>query len=260
MRLAPLFVLLVLLGSAAPAQIEPQAFHDFAFRQHPGATLPLDAALRDESGRPVTLGQMFGDRPAVVVLEYLKCSNLCGLVLRGAVQAMRQGNVAPGRDVSLVAISIDPRDTPADAAAARAMYSRLFSGTAIAANGIHFLTGSPDQVARIASAEGFPYRYDRRTGQFAHPAGFVMVTPSGRISRYMLGLNPSADDLKSAVAEASRGEIRRAAHPLLLLCFGYDPEPGSVAALVMRLVRGVSAAVFLGCVLLIAFLARRRTA
>jgi protein SCO1/2 len=193
----------------------------------------------------------------VLVLEYLQCKNLCSLVLSGAVQAISGAGLAPGRDLDLVAVSIDPRDTARDAAAAQAMYARRFSDPS-APSGVRFFTASSDQVRKIAAAVGFPYRYDQASGQFMHPAGFVVTTPDGRISRYMLGLSPQPSTLKQAVTEAALEKVEPPAHPLLCLCFGYDPDEGSVAALTMRLVRVASAGLGLGCILLVGFLSLRR--
>lgn len=248
---------LVLLAAPIHAAVDPSTFQSFSFRQHPGAQLPLDAQLIDTSGRPVTLATALGGRPAIVVLEYLRCKNLCSLVLRGAVQAIANARLIPGRDVNLVAISIDPRENARDAAAAQAMYARRFNDPA-AATGVRFFTGPQDQVRRIAAAIGFPYRYDAPSGQFLHPAGFVVTTPTGQISRYMLGLSPQSAQLKSAVAEAGRGQVEPPAHPLLCLCFGYDPDEGSVAALSWRLARIVSMGVVVACAALIGLLSLRR--
>lgn len=255
-----LAVLSVALAAPAAARIDQSNFASLAFRQHPGAQLPLDARFLDESGHPVILGAAFGGRPTVVVLEYLRCQNLCGLVLSSATAALAKAQLTPGRDVNLVAVSIDPRDTPADAAAARAMYSRRFANPQAASAGIRFLTGTPAAVARVAGAVGFPYRFDKQSGQYAHPAGFVVATPTGRISRYVLGLDPEPALLKGAVSEAATETVEPPAHPLLCLCFGYDPDEGSVAALTWRLVRIVSLLVLLGCALLVGSLALRRRA
>ena len=259
MRLAAFILGLLLIAAPAQAAIDPSAFKDLAFRQHPGAQLPMEAQLVDSSGRQVTLGSELVGRPAVVVLEYLHCADLCSLVLNGATHAVADAGLIPGRDVDLVAISIDPRDTLRDAAAAQAMYARRFT-SADAASGVRFLTGRPDQVRKIASAVGFPYRYDRASDQFAHPAGFVITTPGGRISRYMLGLSPSPATLKQAVAEAALEKVQPPAHPLLCLCFGFDPDEGSVAALTWRLVRWASGGTVLALSALIGFLSLRRRA
>lgn len=248
----------VLVSGAADARIDVGSFGALSFRQHPGAQLPLDAALTDEAGHSVRLANAFHDRPALVVLEYLRCRNLCSLVLRGAVHSLESAGLKPGRDVDLIAVSIDPRDTVADAAAARTMYAASFADPSAAGSGLRFLTGSPEEVARVASAVGFPYRFDKTSGQFAHPAGFVVATPRGKISRYMLGLDIPGTSLRQAVAEAAAGDVEPPAHPLLLLCFGYDPDEGTAAALAMRLVRWISFATILGAALLVGFLSLRR--
>ena len=249
-------LLLALLLSAAPAgAVDPATFKSFAFRQHPGAELPMNSELIDAEGRPVTLAAALGGKPAIFVLEYLRCNNLCSLVLNGAVQAISAAGLAPARNVNLVALSIDPRDTAHDAAAAQTMYARRFP--AAERGGVRFFTGSADQVRHVAQAVGFPYRYDSQSGQFLHPAGFVVVTPTGRISRYVLGLNPEPAALRKAVAEAGLNHVEPAAHPLLCLCFGYDPDEGSVAALTWQLVRWASAGIVLACALLIGLLSLR---
>lgn len=255
-RLA-LTALCLAMAAPADARIDQSNFASLAFHQHPGAQLPMDVALRDEAGRPVRLGQELGGKPTLVVLEYLRCQNLCGLVLSGATAALVRAHLTPGKDLKLVAVSIDPRDTPADAAAARAMYSGRFPDPAAATAGIHFLTGNSEQVARVAGAIGFPYRFDRQTDQFAHPAGFVIATPGGRISRYVLGLNPEPAMLKGAMTEAAAEKVEPPAHPLLCLCFGYDPDEGSVAALAWQLARTAALIVLLACALLVGSLALR---
>lgn len=258
MRVAALFLGLLLMTMPAHANINPASFGGLAFHQHPGAQLPLDAVLEDSSGQPGTLGAAISGRPAVVILEYLRCQNLCSLVLSGAVKAISDARLVPGRDLDLVAISIDPRDTIGDAAKERAMYSARFPDPGEAKQGIRFLIGTPDEVARVADRVGFPYQSDKQSGQFAHPAGFVVTTSKGRISRYILGLNPPAAGVSKAVLGAQEGEITPPAHPLLLLCFGYDPDAGTAAALALRLVRIASVAIVLACGALVGFMSLRR--
>lgn len=258
MRLAGLLLALLFVAFPVGAGVDPGALQSLSFHQHPGARLPVDAQLIDSSGRPVSLGTALAGRPSLLVLEYLRCKNLCSLVLSGSVHAVAAAGLEPGLDLDIVAISIDPREKAADAAAAEAMYARRFPHPAIARKGIRFFTGSQAEVRRIAASVGFPYRYDKATDQFAHPAGFVVTTPQARISRYVLGLTPQTSEIKDAVAEASKGGVEPPAHPLLLLCFGYDPDEGTVAALAIRLVRIVSAATMFGCLLLIGFLSFRR--
>lgn len=241
--------------AAASARISPSDFSHFGFRQHPGAQLPLDAALRDETGRPFKLGSAFGQKPAILVLEYLRCPNLCGLVLGRVVAEMKSDGLRPGSDVEFVAISIDPREKPADGMAARSDYMARLGTTSLA--GWHFLTGDAAEAKRVASAVGFPYEYDASIDQYAHPAGFVVATPDGRIAQYFLGFQSKAGELRAAVKDASKGQTKPPAYPLLSLCLGYDPQPGSVQAAVLGIVRWVSLGLLAALLAMIVLLVRK---
>ena len=153
----------------------------------------------------------------MLVLEYLHCRTFCGLTLRGLMTALDGLKLDAGRDFRLVAISIDPRDTPEDAAAAKASYLAEYHHPD-GADGVHFLTGSEAAVRRIAEAVGFPYRYDATLDQFIHPAGLVIASPQGRISRYLLGLDRSAAELETGLTTAARGQAFDVLRPILLLC------------------------------------------
>jgi protein SCO1 len=207
---------LVMAGGAAPADAAT-ALADFAFRPHPGAELPLRATLRDEQGRTSPLASFFTGKPVILVLEYLRCRTLCGVTLERLVAALGTLPLDAGRDFRLLAISIDPRDTQEDAASAKAKYLAGYHHPD-GERGLHFLTGSAASVREIADSVGFPYEYDAALDQYIHPAGFIVATPDGRISRYVLGIDPSAAELQTALAEAGRGEHYELLDRILLPC------------------------------------------
>jgi len=238
-------------SSLHPAQTAALRFH-----QRIGAALPLDARFRDASGRQVRLGDFFGRAPVIVVLEYLKCRTLCGYVLRDTAAATRRLPLASGRDYQVLAISIDPRDTPAEARAARAMY--LNGVPAAEAYGWHFLTGGAAAIRAVAQAEGFSYRYDPAADQYAHPAGIAVATPRGIIARYLLGLAYRPIDLRLALSEAGRGELSSPVADLLLLCYCYDPGTGRYSLAIGRLTSALCALTVLALALLVLRLTRER--
>lgn len=189
----------------------------FAFQPHPGATLPLAVPLVDEAGSAVTLGRYFTGKPAIVVLEYLRCKSLCGVTLENVVAALDGLPLNAGRDFQMLAISIDPRDSRGDIARAKAKYLALYRDPG-GALGIHFLTGPAASVRHIADAIGFPYRYDADTGQYIHPAGFIVAGPDGRIDRYIFGVGAAGAELRAALAGAAQGEALTPLDRLFLLC------------------------------------------
>ena len=221
-------------GASASA-IQPADFPALAFEQKPGAEIAREATVRTESGVPARLGDLVGSRPAILVLEYLRCPNLCGLVLGGLVDGLAGAALAGGRDYDVLAISIDPRETPADAVEARRLYGQRSGAAALA--GWRFLTAGEPEIRRIADAVGFPMRWDASIGQYAHPAGIVVTTPEGRVSRYLFGVDYRPLDLELAVAEASEGRIASMASRLLLLCYGYDPTSGSYSPSIIVVLR-----------------------
>lgn len=198
--------------------IVPEDIASLSFRPHPGARLQLNQKLIDETGRTVALGEFFAKSPVILVLEYLRCTSLCGVTLRNLVgDTLNRLPLEPGRDYQLVAISIDPRDRPSDAAAARTKYVALL-GRSDAKAGMHFLTGSPAAVQAIAGTVGFPYRHDALLDAYIHPAGFVVIAPDGVISRYIGGIAVSTPDLLGALAAAEQDRSEGPLTRLLLLC------------------------------------------
>ena len=219
-----LLAVAAMLGIAAAhadarSTIPADDFPTFAFRQRPGAMLPLDTVLRGADGRSVRFGSLFGTRPVVLDFEYDRCQTLCGVVLDRTTAALRSLPLRPGRDYELIAIDIDPDATSEDAAAFARDHGARPPGTLV-------LIGDAAAIRRLADSVGFPYRRDAATGQFAHPAGLLIATPDGRVSRYLLGLGWRPLDLRLGLIEAAGKTIVAPAEQLLLLCYCYDPQTG----------------------------------
>ena len=212
-------VFIFVLPSLSPVSASNEASDDadLAFQPHPGAQLPLDAKLVDEDGHAVTLGRYFTKSPVILVLEYLRCTSLCGVTLRNLIGGtLNRLPLEAGRDYQLVAVSIDPRDKPADAAAARTKYAALLNRGGN--SGLHFLTGNTRAVRKIADTVGFHYRYDAFLDAYIHSAGFIIAAPDGVISRYVEGVAISAQQLVSAFAAAQQDKSQGPLARIFLLC------------------------------------------
>jgi protein SCO1/2 len=222
MRRTPIaiFLAIALLGICRAAAADPSGI---GFQPKPGARLPLAVALTDEEGRLVRLARFFTGKPVVVVLEYLRCKILCGITLRNIVTAIDAMSLRLGTDFQVAAIDIDPRDGPADAAAAKAKYLSGHDRPATA-GGFHFLTGPEAAVRQIADAVGFSYRYDPDLDQYLHPAGFVVAAADGTVSQYFFGIDASSPQLAAAIADAGENRAPALFRRVLLLCgFGGTP-------------------------------------
>lgn len=219
-----LVVLALLLGGLSPAGaagFDPFTLADVEDRL--GAELPLDGPLVDATGAPTRLRHLT-KKPVVLAPVDFGCTNICGVTLRGLFQAIEAMALEPGRDFEVVVLGIDPRDGPEEASAERAGLLQDDDP-----RGIHFLTGD---TAPVADAIGFRYAYDEATGQYAHAAAVAVLTPDGRLARWLYGYPFQPSDLRLALVEAGNGEIGTLTDRLWLLCYGYDPELGAYTAAV----------------------------
>ena len=230
-----------------PSQTMPTPLLEIGFDQKINEQLPLDTTLRDETGQTVTLGSLYGTRPVVLAFVYYECPMLCTQVLNAITATVSTLSFSAGTDFDVVLVSIDPRETPAQAAAKKAEYARRYKRPGTEA-GWHFLTGDEPEIKRLAKAAGFRYAWDEQTQQYAHPTGIIVTTPEGRNARYLFGIEYGPRDLKFALVEASEGRVGSVVDNLLLYCFHYDPMTGRYGVYIMRTLRiaGVATVLLIG--------------
>ncbi len=222
----------------------PTALREIGFDQNIDQKLPLDATFRDESGQTVTLGSYYGKRPVLLAFIYYECPMLCTQVLNAMTATISTMSLDAGKDFELVLVGIDPRETPAQAAAKKTEYLRRYKREGAEA-GWHFLTGDEPQIQRVAKAAGFRYAWDEQTQQYAHPTGIIVTTTDGRLARYLFGIEYGARDLNLSLVEASEGKVGSFADQLLLFCYHYDPMTGRYGIYVMRTLRVAAVATVL---------------
>jgi len=230
----------------------PTALREIGFDQNLDQKLPLDATFRDESGQTVTLGSYYGQRPVLLAFLYYECPMLCTQVLNAMTATISTMSLTAGKDFELVLVSIDPRETPAQAAAKKAEYLQRYKRAGAAA-GWHFLTGDEPEIARVTKAAGFRYAWDEQTQQYAHPTGIIVTTTDGRLARYLFGIEYGPRDLNLSLVEASEGKVGTFADQLLLFCYHYDPMTGRYGIYVMRTLRvaGVATVLLIGTFILV---------
>ena len=239
-----------------PASAMPKALQEIGFDQRIDEHLPLDALFKDEFGKTVRLGDYFGQKPVVLSFAYFECPMLCTMSLNGLTSALKVLSLEPGRDFEVLTISFDPKDTPQSATEKKAHYVERYANPG-ADKGWHFLTGDQAAIEQVTGAAGFRYTWDEDTKQFAHPTGVIVVTPDGRLARYLFGIEYGPRDLRYALVEASDGRVGNVADQLLLYCFHYDPETGRYGLVIMRAIRIAGAATVLALGGFIFVMARR---
>jgi len=246
--LALAFALVALPLFAQTSTDQPKLPGPVSIAQKLNTQIPLDLMFRDENGKVVRLRDYFGKgRPVLLNFVYYRCPMLCPMVLEGTTTALTQLKFDIGKEFDVLTISIDPRDTAADAAVMKEKYIRRY-GRLESAGGWHFLTAHETAIKQITDAVGFQYAYESRTDQFAHGAALLILTPDGRTSRYFYGFEYKPRDLRLAIVEASSGKVGNVTDQFLLLCFHYDPTTGKYSRNAMMFARagGVTTMFLLG--------------
>jgi protein SCO1/2 len=221
--------------------------------------VPLDLTFTDSTGKDVKLAEYFTRRPVVLALVYYECPMLCTQVLSGLVGSLEGLMFDAGKEFDVVVVSFDPGETPAQAADKRQFFMKRY-GRPGTDSGVHFLTGREDAIKALSGAVGFRYVYDPAIDQFAHPAAITVLTPTGRVSRYLFGIEFAPKDLRLAMVEASNNKIGTALDQALLFCYHYDPENGRYGVAIMNILRlaGLATVGALGAFILLTLRRERR--
>jgi len=210
-------LLVLLLGAAVyPASAEEGVV---GMNERLGAQVPADLGLRDEEGREVRLGDLL-DRPTILALVYFRCAGICSPLLNSLGEVIERTGLRPGTDFRVLAVSFDDRDDPALARAKRRNYLAGRS-PGFPPEAWRFLTGDAAATKRLADAVGFGFR--REGEDFVHPAVLTVLSPGGKITRYLYGVTFLPFDVKMAVVEASQGRAVPTASRILQVCYSYDP-------------------------------------
>lgn len=227
-------------AKAAGAQRLAEKAPDLAgvgIKEQLGAQVDLNLHFTDENGKVVRLGDFFAaKKPVIISLAYYQCPMLCGVILNGIVDGVKEMTWTPGKEFTMVNVSIDPKEKSELAVAKKKNLIEAL-GKPEAAAGWHFLTGEEQSIKSLATQLGFGYRWDENEKQFAHGAGIFVLTPEGQLSRVLYGIQYRASDLRLSLLEASNGKIGTIVDRILLFCYGYNPHLRQYSVIAMRVVQ-----------------------
>jgi protein SCO1 len=258
-RLCAIGLALALLAPRAVAAEEraaplPPAVRDVDLEERLGGRVDPALGFTDMRGRPVRLGDyLSGGKPVLLVLAYYRCPMLCGLVLHGLVDGLKELSFTLGEEYRVLTVSFDPRDRPE---AARAKRDSTLAGLGAPADTAEwpFLVGAEPQDRALADELGFRYAYDPATDQYAHPAAIFALTPDGRVSRYLYGVSFPPRDLRLALLEAGEGRIGTIVDRVLLTCYHYDPTSRRYGPYILGFLRLGAAVIMTAVALLVVLL------
>ena len=250
--------LAMILLCCAPcrAELTSSQLREVGLNPPPGAALPLSAEFSAGNAR-LSLGDALGGKPAVLILADFKCRFTCGTALAIAADGLTHTGLEAGRDYNLLVAGINPGAGSADAEAMRAAYLAPYPRLLAAAK---FLNGDALSIASITDALGYRAAYDAQLGEFAHPLGVVILTPAGRVSHVIEGLNLTAAPFRAAILDARQSKLARFVEGVRLLCYGRNPLDGAYTSTVQAALQGGAVLTLLGIGAALLFLAKRKGA
>jgi protein SCO1/2 len=232
----------------------PKRLKGVDVKEHLESEVPKNLGFTDENGRKVTLGEYFDGRlPVIITMNYSGCPMLCSVQLTSFTNSLKELDFTAGQQFRVVTVSLDSKETPEIAHKTQNRYLGQY-GRPEAKDGWHFLTGSDANVHALAAALGIVYSYNEARAEYVHPATLVMVTPDGKIARYLYGLDYPEKNLRLGLVESSQGRIGSTVDKLILFCFHYDSAEGHYAPVVLNIMKlggAASVGLLAGLVLLL---------
>jgi protein SCO1/2 len=208
-----LFVLL------QPARAQDQPAEEVGITEHLGDTIPLQLSFNNEQGQPVQLNELI-KKPTILVLIYFDCPGICPAILSGVSDVIEKSDMTLGKEFQVITISFNENDTPQQAVEKKKNFLRKKS-LPYAKSWI-YLTGDSLSIRTMTNAVG--YHFQRAGNDFLHPVSIIILSPVGKVTRYLYGTSYLPFDLKMAIVEAQKGQARPTINRVLEYCFSYDPE------------------------------------
>ncbi len=202
-----------------------------------GSFFPVDAEFRDEEGKKVQLGQYLeSGKPLIVSPVYYGCQSLCNYHLNGLTDGLKGLDWSAGDKFQVLAISFDDSEGPELAKGKKASYMKLYDRPHGEA-GWHFLTGDSKAIKTFTDSIGFKFHWNEELKEWAHPSAAIVVSPEGKITRYLPGVYFKPQDIKLALNESVQGKLGTFIDRMVLFCFRYDEHQSKYSPIVVNIMK-----------------------
>ncbi len=248
-----LFIPVILIPRGARAESQ-QGPPEIGIVEKLGDYIPEELYFQNEKGDTVTLKSLI-KKPTVLSLVYYGCPGICQALLSGVAEVLDLVNAEPGTDYNVITVSFDPKDTPEASVETKKNYLHAMTGQ-FPEESWTFLTGEEETIRKLTNAVG--YYFMKEEEEFVHPTALIVLSPDGKIVRYLYGLSYQPFDLEMALSEASEGRVGATITKVLRFCYSYDPEGKRYAINVTRVAGTGIVVVAVAFLLFLTALGRRR--
>jgi protein SCO1/2 len=213
-------VILVLGILAMPAFAQVEGLEEeVGIVEHLDTIIPANLTFSNELGQPVQLKSLI-TKPTILSLVYYDCPGICPQLLSGVSDVIEKMGMELGKDYQVITVSFNYDDTPAASVEKKKNFLRAHSKPR--AEFWQYLTGDSANIYALSHTLG--YNFTRAGNDFMHPSCIMVLSPEGKVTRYLYGTSYLPFDVKMAIVEALKGKSRPTINRVLEYCFSYDPE------------------------------------
>lgn len=219
------------------SDVVPDEIKGVTIEEKLGQSVDLNLQVRDENGQIVSLATFFhSQKPVMLSPMYYSCPGLCSFHFNGVVEALKKMDWSPVDKFNVIAFSFDAKETADLGLKKKANYMKMY-GRPGAEQGFHFLTADQATIDKLMDQVGFRYKWNAAANEWSHASAAIIISPEGKISRYLHGVDFDPRDMKLALNEASKGHIGNIIDSFILYCFKYDQHQSKYGLQVFRVVQ-----------------------
>lgn len=245
---------------ATSSDVVPEELVGVGIDEKIGQNIDFNLQVTDDHGNKIALGSLFqSHKPILFSPMYYSCPGLCSFHFNGVIDGLKKIDWNPGEKFQVVAFSFDAKENSDLGSKKKANYMKLY-GRPGTENGFHFLTADQNVIDKIMSSVGFRYKWNEKAGEWSHVSAAIMISPEGKITRYLHGIEFNPQDMKFALNETANGKIGNIVDSVLLYCFKFDQHQSRYGLQIFRVVQigGILMMLFLTIWLLPVLLKARR--
>ncbi len=219
-NLPKVFILIIFINFLQVNSFADEASEELGIYEKLDQYIPDNIVLTDENDNKVNIKDKI-NKPTVIALVYYECPGLCSPLLEGVAEVITKAKIDLGTEYQVFTVSFDPTEKPKLAKSKKANYAKLVDGKDVE-NGWTWFTGDSANINRLLQSLG--YKVKKEGNDYIHPGAIIVISPQGKITRYLHGTFFLSFDLQMAVIEASNERSGPTINRVLKYCFSYDAE------------------------------------
>lgn len=189
--------------------------------EHTGRYIDTTLRFVNEQGDTVVLGDVI-DKPTALLLVFYRCRGICSPLMDGVARVISETELTLGKEYQVLNVSFNPLENAQLAREKKKNYIAQITKK-VDERYWMFFTGDSMNIASLTDSVGFKY-LPNGPDDYIHAAAVIMLSPDGKITRYLMGTDFLPFDFKMSVVEANAGRPGPTINKVLQYCFNYDPE------------------------------------